>query len=102
MFSHRTIKHHFSETPQFFTLQLSIHIMFVFFRVKRWLRSTALTRRFGMVENIALNNPAYERLYSIPVKPMVSPQAVQQPDSGFGNLHIGPGGHYQTLDNVNK
>lgn len=55
-----------------------------------------------MVENIALNNPAYERLYSIPVKPMVSPQAVQQQDSGFGNLHIGPGGHYQALDNVNK
>ena len=29
-FPHRTMRNHFSKTPQLFTLQLSIHVMFVF------------------------------------------------------------------------
>lgn len=55
-----------------------------------------------MVENIALDNLSNERRYSTPAMSMVSPQPVQQPDAGFGNLHIDPGDHCQTLDNVNK
>lgn len=36
------------------------------------------------------------------LKVMVSPQPVQQPDAGYDNLYIDPGGHFQALDNVNE
>ena len=55
-----------------------------------------------MVENMALDNPAFERAYSTPVMLMESPQPVQQLDPGFGNLRSDPGAHCCTLDNVNK
>lgn len=79
-----------------------------FCSVKRRLRSNALARSFGPEENLPLINLAYGRtLKSLPdselkVKVMVSPQPVQQPDAGYGNLHIDPEGHCQALDNVNE
>ena len=74
-----------------------------FCSVRKRFKSTGLRRQsFGLVENIALENLEYGENSSTPDIPMVSPQPVQQPDAGFGNLHIDPWGRFQALDNVNN
>ena len=52
------------------------------------------------------DNPTCRRPNSLPddeleLKVMVSPQAKQQPDTGFSKPHSYPGDHSQTLDNAN-